>query len=132
MIIAVLQFQIEIPWAESLKDKRSVVSGLKTRITQRHGAATAEVATHDSHRVGSLAAVIVGNDAKELSRRLDRIVDYINTTEGAQLVSHRRDMIHGSDLPDRPLAEGDGLDDLVRTMVESAQSDGSSTEGKGA
>ena len=57
MIIAVLQFQVEVPWAESLKDKRSVVSGLKTRITQRHGAATAEVATHDSHRLGSLAAV---------------------------------------------------------------------------
>ena len=132
MIIAVLQFQVEVPWAESLKDKRSVVSGLKTRITQRHGAATAEVATHDSHRLGSLAAVIVGSDAKELSRRLDRIVDYINTTGGAQLVSYRRDMIHGSDLPDRPTADGDGLDDLVRTMVESAQSSDAPAEDTGA
>ena len=62
MHVGVLQLEIGIGDAMSLKDKRSVIKGLKDRIAHAHNVSIAEVGALDEHRRSILGLAMVGND----------------------------------------------------------------------
>ena len=53
MHIGVLQFSMEILGAESLKDKRRVVQGIKDRLRRNFNISVAEVDDHDVHTLAT-------------------------------------------------------------------------------
>ena len=63
MTVGVLQLELSIPDAMSLKDKRRVVKSLKDRIAHGHNVSIAEVGALDEHRRSILGIAMVGNDA---------------------------------------------------------------------
>ena len=76
MRVAILQLELSIPWAMSLKDKRRAVKGLKERLGRRFNISIAEVADNDVWRSAVLGVAAVGNDPRFLQSVCQNIVNY--------------------------------------------------------
>ena len=60
--IGVLQFTLEIPYAETLKDKRNAIKALKDRLRRSFNVSIAEIEDLDSCTIATLGAVVAGSD----------------------------------------------------------------------
>ena len=56
-----LQFRIELPPLESIKDKRRIVVSLKEKLSNKFHISVAEVDLMDSLRYGQIGAAVVSN-----------------------------------------------------------------------
>lgn len=72
-VITLLTIELSIPYAQSLKDKRSAVRGLKDRIRSKFNASVAEVGYQDKWQRAVLAVCIVSNDKRKLESDADRL-----------------------------------------------------------
>ena len=93
MNIGVLQLEIGIGDAMSLKDKRQVVKSLKDRIAHRHNVSIAEVGALDQHRRSVIAAVMVSNDAKYVEGALSKIVDFVRAAGTCDLMDYQIELM---------------------------------------
>jgi uncharacterized protein YlxP (DUF503 family) len=71
--ICLLTIELVIPWSQSLKDKRSAVHGLKSRLRARFNAAVAEVDHHDKWQRAVLAVCMLGNDRRQLESDMTQV-----------------------------------------------------------
>jgi hypothetical protein len=93
MIVGVLQLELYIGDAMSLKDKRRVVKSLKDRIAHRHNVSVAEVGALDQHRRSILAVAMVSNDSGYVEGALSKLVDFVRTVSKAELVEYQIDLL---------------------------------------
>jgi uncharacterized protein YlxP (DUF503 family) len=93
MHVGVLQVEISIPDAMSLKDKRQVVKSLKDRIAHGHNVSIAEVGALDEHRRSIIGVAMVGNDKRYVEGALSKLVDFIRTAPQASLVDFQIDLM---------------------------------------
>lgn len=100
MFLGILQFELAIPWARSLKDKRSVVKSLKDRLHREHLVSIAETSALDAHQTAILGLAVVSNSGAYCSQVLDRVLRKVDATPDCELVDHQRDIIRGADVPD--------------------------------
>jgi len=85
MVIGVLQVQLGIPGADSLKAKRMVVLSLKDRIRKNFNVSVAEVDDNDQWTSATLAIVMVSNDRRFSNRVLSKIVNLIESAHDLTL-----------------------------------------------
>ena len=71
--IGVITFELHIPDAHSLKDKRHYVKGLKDRLRTRFNVAVAEIGHQDSWQRGLVAAVTVSSDKAYAEQLLQKV-----------------------------------------------------------
>jgi uncharacterized protein len=64
MVVSMLSLIIELPESTSLKDKRSVVSSIKTRLRTKFRLSVAEVDLLDSLSFAEIGAAMVSNSAE--------------------------------------------------------------------
>jgi uncharacterized protein len=103
MVIGILQFELLIRGAESLKDKRRVVSSLKDKLHREHQVSVAEVALQDRIGAARMALALVGSDGKHVGQTLDRITTKLRALGDAELGSVSREVLHdpqGEPLPE--------------------------------
>jgi uncharacterized protein len=93
MHIGVLQLELSITDAMSLKDKRSVVKGLKDRIAHAHNVSIAEVGALDEHRRSILGLAMVGNDKAYVEGALSKLVDLVRMTALVGLIDYQIEML---------------------------------------
>ena len=93
MYIGVLQFSMAIPHAGSLKDKRSVVRGLKDRLRRHYNVSIAEIADLDTWSIATLGLVMAGSDVGYLNGALDKIVDDLEVWRDATLEDHQIEIV---------------------------------------
>jgi uncharacterized protein YlxP (DUF503 family) len=93
MTVGVLQLELYISDAMSLKDKRRVVKSLKDRIAHRHNVSVAEVGALDQHRRSILAVAMVSNDSGYVEGALSKLVDFVRTVSKAELVEYQIDLL---------------------------------------
>ncbi len=86
MVISVIQFIIEIPGANSLKDKRRIVKSIKDRLIQRYKLSVAEVDNQDSIRTAHIAAVIVSNSKQHGESILHKALQFVEDNIPGYLV----------------------------------------------
>jgi uncharacterized protein YlxP (DUF503 family) len=86
LIVAVLRISLRIPGSRSLKDRRRVVASVRDRAQARHHVAFAEVGHLEAHDRAVVAAVVVGNDARQLRARLDALRADVESTADAILL----------------------------------------------
>ena len=91
--IGILQFSLEISWSESLKDKRSVVQGVKDKLRRKFNCSVAEVDDQDDVTLATLGAVLAGSDIKTLNRSLDHLVDVLEQWRDASLIDQQIEII---------------------------------------
>lgn len=71
--VTLLTIELMIPHAQSLKDKRREVRGLKDRIRSKFNASVAEVGYQDKWQRATLAVGLVGSDKRQLESTTARI-----------------------------------------------------------
>ena len=96
MHIAVLQFTLEIPYAESLKDKRSVVKSLKDRVRRHYNVSVAETDDLDNRTVATLGITMVGTDVAYLNGAMDKLLKTIDGYRDAELSDHQLEILNPS------------------------------------
>ncbi len=96
MIVGLLQVELAIDGAQSLKDKRRVVMSLKDRLHREHQVAVAEVDHLDHHQLAMLGLAVVSNEVAHCQSILDRIVEKIRHARGCALQRHQVEILSGS------------------------------------
>jgi hypothetical protein len=93
MTIGVLQLEIRIGDAMSLKDKRRVVKSLKDRIAHGHNVSIAEVGAMDEHRRAILGLAMVANDAQYVEGALSKLVDFVRMVPQVDLIDYQIELL---------------------------------------
>lgn len=96
MIVGILQFELLIHEAESLKDKRRVVLSVKDRLHREHQASVAEVDAHDTLNRAVLGLAVVGREGRRVGEVLDQITAKLRGLHGAELGDVHREILHGA------------------------------------
>jgi uncharacterized protein YlxP (DUF503 family) len=117
MVIGILQFEIIVRGAESLKDKRRVVRSVKDRLHREHQVSVAEVASHDALNLAGMGLALVGADGQRVGTVLDQITAKLRGLPEGELGSCNRQLIQGSQMDWEPAEEPDeGA--LAREMMD--------------
>ncbi|HWE03478.1 MAG TPA: DUF503 domain-containing protein [Tepidisphaeraceae bacterium] len=93
MTIGVLQLEIGIADAMSLKDKRRAVLSLKDRIAHGHNVSIAEVGALDEHRRAILGIAMVSNDARYVEGALSKLVDFVKIVPQVNLIDYQIELL---------------------------------------
>ncbi len=91
MFVGIVRIELHIPAATSLKDKRSVVRGLKDRIRQRAQAAVAEVEHQDLWQRATLGVAVVSGESRQVDELLQTVRNLVERTIGAELLEWQED-----------------------------------------
>jgi uncharacterized protein len=95
MVVGILQVELVIDEAQSLKDKRRVVASVKDRLHREHQVSVAEVASHDDRHVAILGIALAGVEVAYTQSVLDRIVEKLRVIRGAHLGDHTSQILTG-------------------------------------
>jgi hypothetical protein len=93
MVVGVLQLEIAVPDAMSLKDKRRVVKSIKDRIAHGHNVSIAEVGALDEHRRSILGIAMVANERRYVEGGLSKLVDFVRSVPQASLIDFQIDFL---------------------------------------
>ena len=91
--IGILQFTLEIPYAESLKDKRSAIKGLKDRLRRSFNVSISEFEDLDEHTIATLGAVVAGRDVPHLNSTMDHLLNELRDWRDGSLADHQLEII---------------------------------------
>lgn len=95
MVIGILQFELLVHGAESLKDKRRVVNSVKDRLHREHLVSIAEIGNPDNFSVAVLGLALVGREGKHVGEVLDKILAKLRQEPYAELGDSSRQILHG-------------------------------------
>lgn len=85
MFIGVITAELQIPMAQSLKDKRSVIRSLTDKCKNKFNVAVAEVDNKDLWKNAKLGLVTVTGDRRYLEKVIDKIIKFIEDFPGVFL-----------------------------------------------
>lgn len=88
MIIAVLKVDLYLHGASSLKDKRTIIRGIKDRLNNKFNVSLAEVDFQDKWQRTQLGIVQVGSDFKYLEKSMNSIFKILDSNPLAEIVEH--------------------------------------------
>jgi uncharacterized protein YlxP (DUF503 family) len=91
--IGILQFSVEIPYALSLKDKRSAIKSLKDKLRRSFNVSIAEIEDLDLITEGTLGAVVAGSDVAHLNSTMDHLLNELQEWRDGTLVDHQLEII---------------------------------------
>lgn len=93
MNIGVLEIELLLKDAHSLKDKRSVLRKLKDKLRNNFNVSVAEAGEEDKWQRSVLAVVAASNDKKHLSGYLDSIVNFIESTNRLSITGYTTEIL---------------------------------------
>jgi uncharacterized protein YlxP (DUF503 family) len=88
MVVGVLEVNLAIYGATSLKDKRRVVRSVKDRLRHRFNVSVAEVDELDFCQTAVLGIAMAGSDRKYIEGALSKIVDQLQWVKDASLADY--------------------------------------------
>jgi len=77
MVVSLLLLIVELPETTSIKDKRRIVSGIKSRVQRKFSLSCAEVDLQDSLRFAELGAAFVSNSRSFGEKVLNDAVSFV-------------------------------------------------------
>ncbi|MEM9374123.1 MAG: DUF503 domain-containing protein [Planctomycetota bacterium] len=95
MIVGVLQAELRIDWARSLKDKRTVARSLKDRLHRSHQVSVAEVGAQEVHNALLLGVAAAGSSGPQVAAMLDGVQRKLGALGDAELVACQREVLNG-------------------------------------
>lgn len=88
MIIAVLKVDLYLHHAASLKDKRTIIRGIKDRLNRKFNISFAEVGFQDKRQRARIGIVQVGSDYKYLEQEMLAIYKILDANISAEIIEH--------------------------------------------
>jgi uncharacterized protein YlxP (DUF503 family) len=93
MNVGVLQVEMMIPGAQSLKDKRHVVKSVLDRLRGSFNVSAAEIDHLDLHQRAMLGFAAVSNDARHASEVLQQVMNHLRRHPEAQVLDHQLEVL---------------------------------------
>ena len=93
MIVGILQLQVSVFDAMTLKDKRRVLKSLKDRISHRYNVSIAEVGHNDNIRTALLGVAVVANESRFVDSVLSGIVDFVRLAPQLSLIDYSMETV---------------------------------------
>ena len=91
MPLGVLTLEIQLPYAHSLKDKRSVVQSLRTRLRGRFNVAVAELDHQDVWQRATLGVTSISNSQLLLESLLQQVLAESEKILGQEVANYSFD-----------------------------------------
>jgi uncharacterized protein len=73
MLVGLTVFELHLPYAHSLKDKRKVVKGMVDRLHDRYRVSVIESDFHDLHQRAQIAVAYLSSNERELHRMAEEL-----------------------------------------------------------
>jgi uncharacterized protein YlxP (DUF503 family) len=89
MFVGVCQIALLFPDCASLKDKRFVVSSVKTKIQNKFNVSIAEVEHNDLWQRGVLGLALVTNEKKMVDQVFNKILELLYTEGRLEVLQHQ-------------------------------------------
>jgi uncharacterized protein len=86
VIVGVLQVELSIEGAHSLKEKRHVLKSLLDRVRREHGVAAAEVGDQDTWNRAVVGMAFVSNDARHAQSHLQKVLNRLEREREASVL----------------------------------------------
>ncbi len=80
MAVVLLTVELHFPFAQSLKDKRMILRGLKDR-AKKFNVGVAEIGHHDLWQRATLGVVTIATDGVHAERELQAVADELERVE---------------------------------------------------
>ena len=93
MFVGIVRIELHLPGSTSLKEKRSVVHGLKERIRQRVHAAVAEVDHQDLWQRAALGVTVVSGERRQVDEQLQSVRRLVEGAYGAELLDWQEQLL---------------------------------------
>jgi len=93
VFVAVLQVDLSILKARSLKEKRQVVKSILDRTRARFNVSAAEVGDLDLYQRAGLAFATVSNDSDHARGRMDTLLDALRQHPAARVIDSQLEVI---------------------------------------
>lgn len=87
--IGLLTAEFFLPEAHSLKDKRSVMKGMRDRVRNEFNVSVAEISYRDKWQRAQWAFCIVGSDMAYIDGALQQLLEFLRSGRHAMLTDHR-------------------------------------------
>ncbi len=131
MVVGLLQFDLVIHDAMSIKDKRRVVSSLKDRLHREHLVSIAEVGDPDLLNHARLAVAVVARDGRRAGQVLDHVSEKLRSLHDAEAGPMTRHIIHAQELPEEaeeePSLDPDPDGSIAEEMLRRATQENGTT-----
>ena len=85
MIVVVCIFELHIPFATSLKEKRMVVKSLRDKLRNRFELSAAEVGLQELHQRARIGLTFIALDDAGADAAIERMMTFVETNEDATL-----------------------------------------------
>lgn len=93
MQVLLLTFTLHAPWLHSLKQKRSIVKSLVSKLHNRFNISAAESHSQDIHQsIGISVAVLAANPAQADSMA-ENITHFIEASTDAELIATQKELL---------------------------------------
>jgi uncharacterized protein YlxP (DUF503 family) len=93
MIVGILKIKLQFHGNKSLKDKRSVLAKIKTKLSNNFNLSISEIDENDNHNFALLGISVTGNEKSFVNSSLDNILKTIEQMFIAQIVSSEMELI---------------------------------------
>jgi uncharacterized protein YlxP (DUF503 family) len=93
MPVGLLTLELHIPDAQSLKDKRQVLRGLKDKLRRDFNVAVAELEHHDTWQRSVVGIVTISNEEKHVREMLQKVLDEADRILGSFLINQAVEIV---------------------------------------
>ncbi len=93
--------EVHIHDSRSLKAKRGVMKSLIRRTQNEFNCSIAEVASHDNWKQGVIGFAVVGTDTGFVTSKIDKIMNFLENLQLAEIVDARREIASYTDMVGR-------------------------------
>ena len=93
MVVGVLEVELFIDGAQSLKEKRYVLRSLRDGLRQHFNVAVCETGEKDLWQRATLGMAAVGEDRRVLNGVLDHVLDFIERRRDVRVISQKMDWV---------------------------------------
>ena len=94
MVIAYAVFDLHLPGCRGLKEKRTIVKSLKSRIRNEFEISAAEVGDQDLLQRSQLGVAAIGPDQEVLDALLQNVLAFVENNLDGELLDYRNEFIH--------------------------------------
>lgn len=93
MHVLLVKLRLQIPCAQSLKDKRSQVKSLKDRLGNRFNASVAEIGALDNWQQAEIGICMIGNDRPYLDKQFSLVEALVLEYTELEIIDIKREWL---------------------------------------
>lgn len=93
MIVGIIEWDLEIPGCQSLKQKRRVVRSLKDRLRNRLNISVAETENQDLWQRSGIGGAVVSNTRRHVESVLEQADQLVRKEHRARVITSQRDFV---------------------------------------